>query len=58
MRTFAGLVAHDLGVHGARVDDSALGRPHVHLGDKRECLVGWSVEERRKLFSLGDPFGV
>ncbi len=33
-------------MHRARVDDRPFGHAHVHLGDERERLVGWRLQER------------
>ena len=60
IRAVAGLLARDLGVHRAGVDDRAapLRRPHVHLGDERKRLVGLGVDVRRDPLALGDHLGV
>ena len=45
LRTAVGLLAPDLRVHRAHVDDVSLGPAEVHLGHERERLVGRRREE-------------
>ena len=56
----ARLVADDLGVHRAGVDDRpiALRRAHVHLGDEGQGLVGLCIEVRLNPLPLGHHVGV
>jgi hypothetical protein len=53
LRAATRLVAHHLGMHRAGVDDGhALGHAHVHLGDERERLIRWRLQERLDAFAL------
>ena len=58
----SGLVAGDLGVHRAGVDERAagadVGLAHVHLGHERQRLVRRRVDQRREPLALGAELGV